>query len=327
LRAGPAAAGQPQWQRKPSVYNDFLGLILTPFQAKQVRDNHVAILIDEIDSYIVASRQKHGDEFPLASALRSVAQTEAPGGHLRVVMAGFKALYSEVKRKGIHKSDFPFHQFLLNTPPLDALHESETREILQVGFMQTLGISFESSVPRLVHERSGGHPAFVQEFCNCLLKHLEKHRRKDQLVLTAADVDTVFGENAVREGQPPFIEFVDDTLGMNFSSLERAVFLLLVYAIKDSAEAAEKQFGTKWIVKEVDEWLQAAAGSCGQERLTSDVKRALSMLVMTGMLNFEAGSYRIAIPPYVDILQRLDECKKDLISEFLVAYYEEGKSS
>lgn len=277
-----------------------------------VRRGHAAILIDEVDSYITVSREKHGDGFPLAKALRSVAQ-DAPGGHLKVVMAGFKALFSEVKRT-VEKTDFPFNNFLTETPGLGPLDDGETRDLLELGFTNTLGIEFDACVPRHVRECTGGHPAFVQEFCNCLLRRLETHRQDGQIRLTEDDVKSVFAEDAVKDGQSPFIEFIHGTLSMNLSIIERAVFTLMVHNVEGLHPALSRTFTAEWVRREIGGFVSKCPS------LDSDVEQALRMLVMTGMLNREGKSYRIAIPSYEGILRRLDECGKDVIEDLLTEY-------
>ena len=277
----------------------------------ELSEHNIAILIDEMDNYIAASHNMYGDEYPLARNLRSVAQ-DAPSNKLKIVYAGFKKLFEVSEMKETQDLNYPFKQFLTRIKDLNMLNTSETDEIVENGFRKTLGIDYAPSVPRKIYEITGGHPAFVQEFCSRLLERFEKRQRNSPLFISDDDVAAVFDENQTYAEQKPFIEFINETLKWNLSPLERILFLII------GIERKLEEFTEEESLQLLNEYIDIV----GVDAHKFDIKKVMQLLVMTGMFIKIGNKYKIALSSYIGILERLNEYNKSLIEDLIIEYAE-----
>jgi len=203
------------------------------------QEQPVAVLIDEIDRYIEASRKHHGEaKFPLARILRGVVQSDSER-RFKVVYAGFKQLYHEVRIRPNSDASDPFKNFLEPvTRDFGDLSSDQVECLLKMAFVDMLGIDYEPSVPRLVKEKTSGHPAFVQAFGERLLALISDRSRTnvDRGVL-ARDVEQVYREESGIVGDhSAYIDYVGETLGWNLSHLGRAIMLALSIDIRQNGK-------------------------------------------------------------------------------------------
>jgi|APTNR8051073442_1049403.scaffolds.fasta_scaffold01239_2 hypothetical protein len=284
----------------------------------------VAVLIDEVDRYIEASRNTHGPSaFPLARILRGVSSQNPDT--FKVVYAGFKQLYFEVNIRPNPDNAYPFKNFL--TPlreDFGDLNSDKVEQLLRMAFEDMLGISLDPGVARLVKEKTSGHPAFVQEFGRQLLEIIERRRRATrELRITLADVEKVYAESPDGTGgHSSYIDYVYETLGWNLSQLGKAVMLAISNDIVANGYRSSHVYELKGIPGILANWASEDAFSPNEE----DFANTLKFLVMTNMLlrhldgNSEA--YSVAYPSYIDFMVKLGDKDRIRVHESLVNYRE-----
>lgn len=286
-----------------------------------IEEHHIAILIDEMDRYIKSSNSKYQNEYPLISSIRSVAQDDNKN-NLKVVFAGFKELYKVCELQDTRDERFPFKQFLSKINNLKMLETKETEELLTKGFIHTLGVNFDPEVPRIVNDYTGGHPAFIQEFCSRLIDLLDKrHGKNNQYYITKKDIDDVFEESRTIEGEKPFVEFINETLGWNLSKLGRILFIII------ASEHGHNTFIKTDITRKLNEYCEIIDDSL-EPIPDSLYDEAMVMLVMTGMLiKNSQEKYSVAISSYIKILNRLDNINnKAYLDNLIEKYLIDGES-
>jgi hypothetical protein len=301
---------------------------LTEFEAKvkELRNSgtKVAFLIDEVDEYIKKSRKVHESEFPLSTVLRQLVMDD-PKGDTRLVYSGYHQLYFEarlwntdnIKRRNAH----PFVN-ITQEVPIRNLNTEDVSELILEGFENMLGLVVKPDVPRLIYEKTSGHPAFVQQFCRCILERVSQRRSPGkQLVITSEDIEAVFSENVHSQGfEQPFILYVNETLGLNFSHLGRSIMLAICEMYSAKNTHSEYYFNIDQIKNDIKEY-SSIIGIFPPEDNHFDV--TIELLLMTNMLtqnNKNSKELRITFPTYIDILKRLDKLKKADIEDWLRKY-------
>lgn len=185
----------------------------------------LVLLLDEIDKYIVQNPDRHG----FIEALRSL--TDRYGGRFRVIVAGFVSLHDCLNGRGPYTpTSDPWRRMFNDLGPVENLRSVSAEKIVREGFIEILGWNFENrSLPQLIVQRTGGHPAFVQEFCRQL-----QHRvgRRDDHTVLASDVEAVFAD---RDPEQSFVAYVRKTLEMNLDAIGR---YLLLWLAKDDSGAS-----------------------------------------------------------------------------------------
>lgn len=282
-------------------------------QAKQKKGVKFAFLLDEVDEYIKKSRLAHDGEFPLASALRQIVM-EDPTKSTVLVYSGYHQLYFEAKLgKSKKRVGHPFVNIASDFQIRDLSHD-EVIELVRTGFEEMLGIDLHPDVPSLVAEKASRHPAFVQEFCRCLLGHVSRRRSHPQakILISTKDVEEVYKADGRGDGgEQPFIFYVDETLGYNLSDLGRAIMLTI-----DS----DKFYSKEEIRRELNLYAQIAGVLEPKEEHFSDT---IDLLVMTNLLTQDSGRneyYRMTYPTFIDILGRLNKLGKTEIEKSLKSY-------
>ncbi len=282
-------------------------------QAERKKGIKFAFLLDEVDEYIKKSRLVHNGEFPLASALRKIVMEDSTKSTV-LVYSGYHQLYCEAKLgKRKKRVGHPFVNIASDLPIRDLSHD-EVVELVRTGFEEMLGIDLHPDVPSLVAERASRHPAFVQEFCRCLLDHVSRRRSHPQakILISPRDVEDVYKADGRGDGgEQPFIYYVDETLGWNLSELGRAIMLTI---------ETDEYYSKRKIFENLCEYADIA-----------DVKRPLEdqfgdtidLLVMTNLLTQDPNRfdyYRMTYPTFIEILGRLNKLGKTEIEKSLKNY-------
>jgi hypothetical protein len=288
-------------------------------QAESKKGVKFAFLLDEVDEYIKKSRIVHEGKFPLASALRQIVM-EDPSKETVLVYSGYHQLYFEAKLdKSKRRVSHPFVNIAYEYPIRDLAHD-EVVELVKTGFEEMLGIDLHPDVPSLVAEKASRHPAFVQEFCRCLLDQVSRRRSHPlvKLVITPEDVEEVYKADGQGDGrEPPFIFYVDETLGYNLSDLGRAIMLTI-----SSNDYCAKQ-------KIYDE-LCIYSQTMGIEDPRADqFSDTMELLTMTNLLTQDPNAndhYQITYPTFIDILGRLNKLGKTEIEKSLRGYDQNERS-
>lgn len=299
---------------------------ITDFERKitELRNNgsRVAFLIDEVDEYIKKSRKVHGNSFPLATVLRQLVMDDSSKDTV-LVYSGYHQLFYEVKLdKGKQRVGHPFINLAQEIPIRDLTHD-DVDELVKTGFEEMLGISVDPQVPRLISSRASRHPAFVQQFCRCLLEQASKRRSPGARVsITPEDVEAVyFADGSGGGGEQPFIFYVNETLGYNLSHLGRATMLAIAQIHPEIQIPNEDDyFAIQKIKDELNGWCEIIGI---QNPETEHFQQTIELLVMTNMLTkspHEHDEYRITYPTYIDILRRLDKLGKNAIELSLQQY-------
>ncbi len=200
----------------------------------------VAFLIDEVDEYIKKSRNVYGSEFPLATVLRQLIMDD-PDKETFLVYSGYHQLYYEAKLdQEKRRVGHPFINIAQQIPIRDLTYD-DINELVKIGFADMLGIKVHPAVPRLIAKKASRHPAFVQQFCRCLLEYVSNRRTPGTPVtITVKDVEAVYNINVnVEGGEQAFINYFNETLGYNLSHLGHAILL----AVSDPEFSKKKYEG------------------------------------------------------------------------------------
>ena len=294
-------------------------------QVTALRNNgsRLAFLVDEVDEYIKKSREVHGDAFPLATVLRQLVMDDAAKDTI-LVYSGYHQLYFEAKlNKRKRRVGHPFINIAQDIPIRDLTHD-DISQLVKTGFEEMLGIRVSPEVPPQISKRASGHPAFVQQFCRCLLERVSKRRSPGTPVaITKDDVEAVYAADVSSEGgEQPFIFYVNETLGYNLSHLGRAI---MVSICRDphreiQAENEDRFFSINKIREELNLWCELIGVRHPE---IEHFQQTIDLLVMTNMLTQnpqEHGKYRVTYPTYIDILRRLDNLRKADVEDSLKEY-------
>ncbi len=312
----------------PTDLDDFSKML-----SRECQHGRVAVLIDEADRYIQASRIRHGDSsdsFPLMRVLRGIQLDKKE--NFKVVCAGFKQLYYELNIRPNQDSAYPFKNFL--TPLEKAvgdLSSDQVDELLRIAFADMLGVALDPSVARLVKKKTSGHPAFVQMFGRQLLEILD-HRRKTttKLTVTEADVERVYSDSPNSGGgqHSSYIDYVYETLNWNLSHLGRAIMLAISSDILANGYAADRRYSPDEVKKALKLW---SGGEDPVEPDKEDFNNTVKFLMMTGMLHRQAEgireAYSVAYPSYTEFMVKLGDMERFRVQESLENYRakEKGK--
>lgn len=291
--------------------------------SRRLAGERFAFLIDEVDEYIKKSRAIHGSEFPLATMLRQLVMDDASKDTV-LVYSGYHQLFYEAKlSRAKRRVGHPFINIAQDVPIRDLTHD-DVAELVRTGFEEMLGIRVSPEVPALISTRASRHPAFVQQFCRCLLEQVSKRRSPGEIVtITKDDVDAVYQANASSDGgEQPFIFYVNETLGYNLSHLGRAIMIAICLEPNQQTnhENQKKFFSINKIREELNMWCEVI-GIANPD--AEHFQQSIDLLVMTNMLTpntVEHGEYRVTYPTYIDILRRLDSIKRTDVESSLKEY-------
>jgi len=245
----------------------------------------LALLLDEIDKYIAQNPLRHG----FIEALRSLS--DRYGGRFRVIVAGFVSLYDCLHGRGPYTpTSDPWQRMFNDLGPVENLRSVSAEGIVKEGFIEILGWSFESrSIPQLIVQRTGGHPAFVQAFCQQLQHRVGQ--RHDHTVLVS-DVEAVFAD---RDPQLSFVAWVRLTLEMNLDAVGR---YLLLWLAKDASGVRG------FTLDQMREYASLCHCTIPDEKLQSSLER---LVVNSVVKERTSGVYEFTVPDYPQILEQLGQ--------------------
>lgn len=262
-------------------------------------DISVAILLDEVDRYIVARKQ---DKQPhdLIHVFRSLYQEHY--GHCRFILAGFIELWRQLMGQGgISGLEDPWFNFLQHTGPLEGLPSNDAQAIVRLGFQEILGISFSSdAISRRIVEATTGHPAFVQKFCERLHYHLFEQRSDG---IREEDVLSVFEDRAGKN----YLSFVNYTLKQNLNSLPR----LVVYLIANEKRETFSVDDVRKLARSYDEKLGEISEITWADSM--DELLVTSVIKMTQTPHV----YQFSVPSYRKILVNFELANQEVVYKLI----------
>jgi hypothetical protein len=272
---------------------------------KRLDDNphlKLALILDEIDRYIEANRERH----LLIETFRSLSSKY--GNRFRIVVAGFMSLYNCLNQR------YP-NPYSSNSDPWVRTFEKEVlgnltaenaEHIVREGFLGILGWQFKTrSIPQDIVKRTGGHPAFVQKFCEKVQRRVAQ--RGDQMIL-AEDLEEVFNDP---DPERSFIAFVRETLSMNLDPVGEFVILWLAEEIGNARSFRLEQ--AEQIAKMMDVPVEMLQRSLETLKSTSVISKITPEL------------YEFAVPDYPLILKRMgDTAHLDKLENKVKQYLENG---
>jgi len=246
----------------------------------------IAILLDEIDKYIEHNPKRH----LLIERFRSLSERYPT--RFRVIVAGFMELYKCMQLRGPYTPTSDPWQRMFRHMPLENLKAENAEAIVREGFIEILGWEFEHrSIPLLVVQRTGGHPAFVQKFCEKLQQLVAK--RGDRTV-KIHDLQIIFEDQQPEDG---FIAFVGKTLEMNLGKVARYVIFSLVLLNKDLKSFRFEQLSE---ASSIDIPLKI-------------LNESIEYLIATSVIRqIQPQLYEFTVPDYPLILSRLGDIKGHL---------------
>jgi len=287
----------------------------------------IAFLIDEVDEYIKKSRQVHPNEFPLATVLRQLVMDD-PSKDTFLVYSGYHQLYYEAKLD--QEKRRVGHPFInVGQPiPIKDLTYDDINELVKIGFEDMLGIKVHPSVPRHIAKRASRHPAFVQQFCRCLLEHVSNRRTPGTVVtITVKDVEAVFNTNvSIDGGEQAFIHYFNETLGYNLSHLGHAILLAVTDPEFTEKNIDDKYFYSEDISNLLNEWCNLLQID---KPKPEHFRQTIELLIMTNMLTQDTSlhdRYRATYPTHLNILKRLDKINMSAIEDSLKKYDEKERN-
>lgn len=250
----------------------------------------LALLLDEIDRYIESNPHRH----VFIETLRALSDRFT--NRFRVVIAGFMHLYDCMQGRGPYSpTSDPWRRMLNDIGPLDNLKASQAERIVTEGFLDILGWKFEHrAIPQLIVERTGGHPAFVQHFCERLQRRTAS--RQDQTV-RISDVEAVFAD---QDPNHSFIAYVKYTFEMNLQDpISRFLILWL---------ASESSQARSFTLDQIRELARLSKTPIPEKYLL----RSLDTLAVNSVVKeFTKHVYEFTVPDYPLILERLGQTHMD----------------
>jgi hypothetical protein len=243
-----------------------------------------ALLLDEIDRYIVSNLDRH----LLIETFRSLSAKYL--GRFRIVVAGFMSLYNCLNQR------YP-NPYSANSDPWVRTFEKEVlgnltaehaERIAREGFMSILGWRFKSrSISQDIVKRTGGHPAFVQKFCEKLQRRVAGRGDK---TITIEDIEAIFDD---RDPERSFIAYVRETLSMNLDPVGEYVILWLANEVGNARSfRLEQAQGVAHLLDVPDDVLQ----------------HSLNTLKTTSVITERTPElYEFSVPDYPQILRQMGE--------------------
>ena len=265
-------------------------------------NNHksVAIILDEMDELIHKERKLGRHQ--IIEIFRNISHTT--NHQWRFIFAGFKEMYLEIHGKGIYENwKNPWQNFVDDSNK--QLTEIESpRELIDEGLRDILGLEYEKEIINLITEYSTGHPAFLQKFCECLVKSIDNRISLENRRIYEKDVKDVFARNN------EFINFVKETLDLNLSTMQE---LITVIAAMNDREI----FNSNWILNEIKTYIDLFDKQIAIHPKNLDLE--LELLTITGIIKRTANKeeFRFTHPYYIKILKRLEILDKNLIEDLI----------
>lgn len=262
-------------------------------------DKKVIFLLDEVDEYII--KEKDNSRHQIIEIFRSISNSTSH--KWRFVFAGYKEMYLQIHGKGKYEGiTNPWQNFIDDS--IKQLSEIETpQEVINEGLGDVLGLEFDREVSDRIKKYSTGHPAFLQFFCQCLVKTISNKISINNRIISIDDVEKVFHKDS------NFIRYVKETLDLNLSNVQK--IMLYVAGIERLHE-----FSSTEIKNAVNDYLKTFNVDL-DHRHNLDLE--LQLLNITGVIKTidSKGVFVFSHPQYIDILKRLDNFNKDYLEDIL----------
>ena len=301
------------WPTLPQSLSDFEQTLRA-----QCRATRSYVLLDEVDYYVRWHRNSGLKEFQVIRKLRelSLGNRGSAAAGLFCFFSGFKNLYEVYRNPDPSDASYPWGNSLeMKSMPQMTLPETQT--MVEEGFSDLLGIEVDHTVPPLIFKLTAGHPAFVQNLCNSILSQLESQgRATDALRITQDEVTKAYNFSGDISAREPFIHFVEATLNLNLSNLDKVIAYSIAVSIIHPDEDPERPVTRDQIDSDLIHWFNL----CGRPMPSSqDITEALLNLTMTGMLKEQRGqrAYNMTFPTFVNILRRLEDANRNLLFELI----------
>jgi len=249
----------------------------------------IAFLFDEVDVYILSNENKH----TLIESLRSLSDQYL--NRCRVIIAGFLQLYYCLQGKGPYTpSSDPWPRMFTDIGPMKNLRAESAEKIVKEGFIEILGWKFENlSIPRMIVENTGSHPAYVQSFCMKLQQLVAK--RGDRQI-RVDDVIAIFND---RQEEDSFIYYVKKNLESNLDPIGR----YLIYWLANEGESNKTIGFTLGQAKEY-------ANTCRCKIPEDELYRSLEELKVNSVIEEKSRDvFEFSVPDYPYILKQLGETR------------------
>lgn len=265
-------------------------------------NNHksVAIILDEMDELIHKERKLGRHQ--IIEIFRNISHTT--NHQWRFIFAGFKEMYLEIHGKGIYENwKNPWQNFVDDSNK--QLTEIESpRELIDEGLKDILGLEYDKEVIDLITEFSTGHPAFLQKFCECLVKSIDNRISLENRRIFAKDVKDVF------EKDNEFINFVKETLDLNLSTMQELITVVAAMNDKD-------KFDVTWLLNEIKTYIDLFNRQIKIEQKKLDLE--LELLTITGIIKRAPNKEEFCFTHsyYIKILKRLEVIDQNLIEDLI----------
>jgi len=261
----------------------------------------VVIILDEMDELI--HKEKKTGRHQIIEIFRNISHKT--NHQWRFIFAGFKEMYLEIHGKGVYEHwTNPWQNFVEDSNM--QLSEIESpRELIDEGLKDILGLDYDKEVIDLITNYSTGHPAFLQKFCECLVKSIDNRISPENRRIFKKDVLDVF------EKDTEFVRFVKSTLDLNLSIIQE---LITVVAAMDGKET----FTEEWVSSKIREWIDLFEFDIKLDESKLEVE--LELLTITGIVKETSrrNEFRFTHPHYIVIIKRLDKIDKNLVENLLV---------
>jgi hypothetical protein len=240
--------------------------------------------MDEIDRYIESNQDRH----LLIETFRSLSG--AYGSRFRIVVAGFMSLYNclHQRKPNPYSSNSDPWVRSFEKEELGNLSAENAEHIAREGFLGILGWQFKTrSIPQDIVKRTGGHPAFVQKFCEKIQRRVAE--RGDRIIV-AEDLEEVFNDP---DPERSFIAYVRETLSMNLDPVAEYVILWLADEVTITRNFRFEQASNVANLIQVPDYI---------------LKQSLDRLKTTSVISkISPELYEFSVPDYPLILKRMGD--------------------
>lgn len=260
----------------------------------------VVIILDEMDELI--HKERKVGRHQIIEIFRNISHKT--NHQWRFIFAGFKEMYLEIRGKGVYEHWKNPWQNFVDDSNMQLSEIESPRELIDEGLKDILGLEYEKEIIDLITKYSTGHPAFLQKFCECLVKSIDNRISIANRRIYKKDVIDVF------EKDKEFINFVKGTLDLNLSILQE---LITVVAAMEDKEV----FTSNWISAQIQTYVEVVDKKKIIDPQELDLQ--LELLTITGIIKrtINRDEYRFTHPYYIIILKRLDIIDRNLIEDLI----------
>lgn len=260
----------------------------------------VAIILDEMDELI--HKEKKVRRHQIIEIFRNISTVT--NHKWRFIFAGFKEMYLEIHGKGVYEHWKNPWQNFVDDSNMQLSEIESPRELIDEGLKDILGLEYEKDIINLITEYSTGHPAFLQKFCECLVKSIDNRISLKNRRVFEKDVRDVF------EKDTEFINFVKSTLDLNLSTLQELITVIAAMYDKEI-------FRSDYISNEIKSYINLFEKQVIIKPEELDLQ--LELLTITGIIKrtINKDEFRFTHPYYIKILRRIETIDKNLIENLI----------